>query len=80
MPSTNTHKTKALLIDLDDCLYRNETMPKLGGKNQQGKPTRFPTVAEYMMDLGIPEAEVADRCAALYLKYGTTLAGLVVSY
>jgi len=25
----NTSKIRALLIDLDDCLYRNETMPKL---------------------------------------------------
>ncbi|KAF5825247.1 hypothetical protein DUNSADRAFT_13024, partial [Dunaliella salina] len=65
--SIDTHKKKALLIDLDDCLYRNETMPKMVKEYIQ----------RYMVNLGIPEAEVPERCAALYVKHGTTLAGLI---
>ena len=35
---------------------------------------------DYMAErLGVPADEVAEKCADLYLNYGTTLAGLVAS-
>ena len=37
-------------------------------------------IRRYMVErLGVGEAEVEERCRELYLNYGTTLAGLVVS-
>lgn len=60
-----------LLIDLDDTLYQ---CPEMSGLVSD-------KIREYMVNkLKIPVEEVQEKCSELYLNFGTTLAGLVVSY
>lgn len=59
-----------ILADLDDTLYENLTMQHQVAEN----------IRHYMVEkLDIPADEVAEKCADLYLNYGTTLAGLVAN-
>lgn len=56
-----------MLIDLDDTLYRVEEMPVMVRANIQ----------KYMMaKLDIPQEGVEETTQELYVKYGTTMAGL----
>lgn len=58
---------KAILVDLDDTLYRVEAMSK-------GVRSR---IQDYMVrKLNIPLEEVEKMTVELYTKYGTTMAGL----
>jgi hypothetical protein len=59
-----------LLIDLDDTLYDCPELPAMVADN----------IREYMKTkLDISPDVVEEKCRYLYLQYGTTLAGLVVS-
>ena len=59
-----------LLIDLDDTLYQCPEMSGLVSAK----------IRDYMLTkLKIPEDQVQEMCTELYLNFGTTLAGLVVS-
>lgn len=60
-----------LLVDLDDTLYESREMCEQVADN----------IRTYMVEkLGVQTSECEELCRELYLNYGTTLAGLVVSY
>lgn len=61
---------KALLIDLDDTLYRCEQVPHL---------VRQAIQAYISNHLGVPKDQVEAFTLNLYMQYGTTLAGLVAN-
>jgi pyrimidine 5'-nucleotidase len=70
MTITQRPQITAILCDLDDCVYENTAMQHQVAEN----------IRHYMVErLGMPADEVAEKCADLYLNYGTTLAGLVAS-
>ncbi|KAK9820349.1 hypothetical protein WJX72_009320 [[Myrmecia] bisecta] len=59
---------KTVLVDLDDCCYRNEKVPELVRERIQ----------EYMQKkLGLPHDQIQQLCLEMYTKHGTTMAGLV---
>lgn len=59
-----------ILFDLDDTLYRVETVAKIVRSN----------IERYMVEeLNIPQANVSFMTNDLYVKYGTTMAGLVAA-
>mmetsp|Transcript_19929 Transcript_19929/g.35868 ORF Transcript_19929/g.35868 Transcript_19929/m.35868 type:complete len:263 (-) Transcript_19929:97-885(-) len=61
---------KAFVFDLDDTLYRVEGIPELVRTK----------IGEYMTEkLGFPKENVSEVTTSLYMKHGTTLAGLVAS-
>lgn len=70
MTITQRPQITAILCDLDDCVYENTAMQHQVAEN----------IRHYMAErLGVPADEVAEKCADLYLNFGTTLAGLVAS-
>jgi pyrimidine 5'-nucleotidase len=63
-----SREIKVILFDLDDTLYRSHKLNQSVVHGIQG----------YMVKhLGFKPKEVADKATELYIKYGTTLAGLV---
>ncbi len=80
-----------VLLDLDDCLYQIEAIPRLMLSKIQGMPTVVPREYHppssrtltmhtgYMeKELHIPPADIAALSSHFYMQFGTTLAGLVV--
>jgi putative hydrolase of the HAD superfamily len=69
---TSEAKYDCLLFDIDDTLY-----PLSSGLAMEVKKN----IQEYMVQkLGIEEDKVQELCLSLYKIYGTTMAGLKVSY
>eukprot|EP00197_Chlamydomonas_leiostraca_P001857 CAMPEP_0202887226 /NCGR_PEP_ID=MMETSP1391-20130828/42574_1 /ASSEMBLY_ACC=CAM_ASM_000867 /TAXON_ID=1034604 /ORGANISM="Chlamydomonas leiostraca, Strain SAG 11-49" /LENGTH=261 /DNA_ID=CAMNT_0049570507 /DNA_START=130 /DNA_END=915 /DNA_ORIENTATION=- len=61
---------RCLLFDLDDCLYRAEEVPRACRA----------AIERYMVEhLGISKDKVSALTSELYLKYGTTMAGLAAT-
>jgi pyrimidine 5'-nucleotidase len=69
-PPARRAPPRALLVDLDDCLYEAPALSALVADN----------IRAYMVaELGFEADEVEEQCRHLYLTYGTTLAGLVAA-
>jgi pyrimidine 5'-nucleotidase len=63
---------ECLFFDMDDTLYPLSIGINLACRNN---------IQEFMLNqLGIEESEVPKLCLDLYKEYGTTMAGLKVTY